>query len=339
MKIARKLTSLESEMLHGVVDLYIDTGCPVSSRTLKARCRLDISTANIRKILFNLEMLGYLSKPHVSAGRVPTDKGYRRYVDSLGTPDPLNRRMIEAIRKRVGREWDDVREIMMKTSRLLGDLTSYMGLFMGVYQACSILERLRIVQTEGNRGLVVLSLRPWKERHVYIDFPKRYLPYVMDRAVQIINERVAGLPVDVASKSLAEYLKTGSGAEKEIAQAVAAEAEYLFNRDYNFDYYFSGGDKHVADAGFNSLSVLRNLVRIMGEKSLILQVLKNRFDHDLTVTIGGENEIEEMEAFSVVTRRFSTDKYDGLVGILGPTRMSYGLVVSLLNRMAEELQC
>ncbi|MCK4237014.1 MAG: hypothetical protein KAX38_07825, partial [Candidatus Krumholzibacteria bacterium] len=258
-------------------------------------------------------------------------------VDEIKTFNPLSSEIIEDIRRRIGKEWIDVKDVMLRTSRLLSKLTSYMGLIMGIYDLCSIVKRFRIIQLEGHSGLVVLTLVPDREKRVYVEFPKRYLTHIISRAEQIINERIAGHSLEEAPERLESYLREGSGIERDIAEAVAAEAESLFDWQYDFNYYFKSSDNHIKIPELRSAKVLRNLVSLMGERSLILKVMKDRIGHELTVTIGKENEIEEMEDFSIITHSFSTSDYAGLIGILGPTRMSYDLVLSLLNRMAEEL--
>jgi heat-inducible transcriptional repressor len=107
--------------------------------------------------------------------------------------------------------------------------------------------------------------------------------------------------------------------------------------EYNITYAFRGNDRALTFPELSDTKVLRNLVRIMGERSLMLRVMKNRMEHECLVTIGRENELEELEDFSVITHRFTAGECEGLLGILGPTRMSYRLVLSILRKMAEEL--
>ena len=115
------------------------------------------------------------------------------------------------------------------------------------------------------------------------------------------------------------------------------EAEHLFNWAYDIKYYFRGLDKSFDLPELNSTRVLQNLIRIMGERNLMLKVMKNRMKHDSLVTIGSENELKELEDFSIITHKFNAGESEGLLGILGPTRMTYGLVLSILQKMAEEL--
>lgn len=338
MKRTRDITPSEIGFLKNVVDLYIQTGGPVSSSSLKTSFRLGASTAGIRKIMHRLEEKGYLQKPHVSAGRIPTDIGYRFYVDEIRTFKPLDARIVEEIQSKIRRDWSDVRDVMYRTSRILGELTSYMGIIMGIFDSQWVVRRLQIIQLEGGKGLAVLTLIPHEERKLIIDFPKRYPASVIDRSVQIINERIASYPLEEAQERLDEYLRSGGGAEREIAEIISAEAEYLFDWVYDLKYHFKGFEEQLAIPELNNTKTLQNLVRIMGERSIMLKVLKNRFEDDVTVTIGHENEEEGLEDFSLVTRRFDAGMCGGILGILGPTRMSYHMVLSILKRMAEELQ-
>ena len=108
MTVENDLNKVETSLLEYVTDLYIKVGRPVSSRTLKTKYSLKWSTANIRKVMHILEEKGYLYKPHVSAGRIPSDRGYRTYVDNLTNVKPLSRRLVEEVRNRIGRDWEDL---------------------------------------------------------------------------------------------------------------------------------------------------------------------------------------------------------------------------------------
>lgn len=328
----------ERELLKQVVDLYIETGRPVSSRMLKRYYGLETSTAHIRKILHVLEDKGYLYKPHISAGRVPSDTGYRLYVNDIRNIGLLSGTVVEEIRRRIGQDFNDIREVMLRTSHLLGEFTNYMGFMLGVFSCGHVVEKLRIVQLEGTDGLVILMLEPQQARKVRVSFPKRYRLHIIDRAVQIINERIAGFPLSEAPERLENVVKDGIGIEREIARTVRGEAEYLFDLAYDLRYSFRGLDRPADLPELKDPRVLRNLVRIMGERHLMLSVMRNRLDEEMVVTIGSENGFEELTDFSIVTHRFSAADHSGLLGVLGPTRMSYQLVLALLSATAEELR-
>jgi heat-inducible transcriptional repressor len=332
------LTPNEIKMLNYVVELYIRTGVPVSSRMIKRFYHLEDSTANIRKILHNLEERGLLYKPHVSAGRVPADLGYRLYVDSIKTVSPIGGIMVESIRMKIGQEWSDIKDLMSRTSRLLSELTNYMGLIMGIFVEGSVVKRLHLIQLDGVKGLLLLSLFPYNERRVYVELPKQYPVRVIERTMQIINERIAGYPLEEAPARLAGFLKDGAGLEKEIAEVVYRETEYLFDWPFDLSYCFLGLEKQPELLELSDPRILQNLVRIMGEQHLMLNAMKKRLGDETKITIGTENEMDELNDFSLVTRKFRIDNYDGLLGILGPTRMQYNRVLSLLAGMAEELQ-
>ena len=334
----RNLISLdEIRILRNVIDIYDATGEPVSSRMIKSHFRLDESTANIRKILHPLEALGYLYKPHVSAGRVPSDSGYRLYVDGIRALSPPNRALAERIRTKIGQDWRDVRELMAATSRLLSDITDYMGLTMGVVQARRTVERFEIVPLEGRAGIVILTLAPSDARKVYVRFDRDYPPHVVESAGRMINERVAGRSLERAPERIESFLREGVGTEREIASAVSREAAFLFDSPFDLEYSYRGIERRADSLELSNPKILQSLVRLMGERNIMLGVLKNRLDADVSVTIGRENRMAELEEFAIVTRRFRTPDCDGILGVLGPMRMPYRLVLSLLDMTVEEL--
>jgi len=327
----------EIRILRNVIDIFVETGEPVSSRMIKSHFGLDESTANIRKILHRLETLGYLYKPHVSAGRVPSDSGYRLYVDGIRAFGPPSRMLAERIRTKIGQDWRDVRELMAATSRLLSDVTDYMGLTMGVVQAHRIIERFEIVLLEGRAGLVVLTLLPGEARKVHVRFDREYPPYIVESAGRMINERIAGHELEQAPDRLESYLREGVGTEREIASTVSREAAYLFDSPYDLEYSYRGIERRGDSLELSNPKILQSFVRLMGERNIMLGVLKNRLDDDVSVTIGRENRMRELEDFAIVTRRFRTADCGGIVGVLGPMRMPYRLVLSLLDTTVEEL--
>ena len=337
MVAVRSSTPDEINVLRKVVALYIETGEPVSSRMVKRFYRVGASTANIRKVLHRLEELGLLYKPHVSAGRVPSDLGYRAYVDGLTAVNPLDRKLAERVERKIGQEWSDIRDVMSVTSQLLSELTSYMGLTVGLFQRRCVVERLDIVGVEENGAFIILRLAPGMTRKAYVQFARRYSAVIVERAARMINERIAGHPLEKAPERLESFLRDSGGTEREIAEAVSGEAEYLFDWAYYFKYDLKRFDESHETQELANPRNLHRLVRLMGERSRILSVLKGRMGSDVTVTIGKENKVQELEDFTLVTRRFASTGCDGVLGILGPTRMTYGLVFSLLDRIAGEL--
>ncbi len=337
MTAANDVSTVESGILRSVVDLYIETGKPVSSKMLKKRYRLQSSSANIRAILHRLESRGLLYKPHVSAGRVPSDSGYRLYVDEIGRIGRPERRVIDQLKSRMGRERGDIREVMTTTSRLISELTSCVGLMVGVFGPGGRVGRLEMIQREGSRALVILRTEDGRERMAEVEMDRRYMPRIVDRGIQIINERITGCPLDEAAARLAGCARELTGADREIAGVVAGESDYLFGGTYDLEYYLRRTQSTEEIPEMQDPRILRSLVTLMGEKSLMLRVMKNRFGRGVIVTIGEENEIEELKDFSVVTRAIPAGRCEGLLGVLGPTRMSYRSVMALLDGMAREL--
>jgi len=324
-------------MLRSVVDLYVETGRPVSSKMLKKRYRLRSSSANIRAILNRLESRGLLYKPHVSAGRIPSDAGYRHYVDDIGKIGRPSRQVLDTLKTRMGRDQGDIRDVMTATSRLISELTSCVGLMVGVFGPGGRVGRLEMIRREGSRALVILRTSDGRERMAEVELDRRYDQRTVDRAVQIMNERTAGCPLDEASARLLICSRELTGTEREITGAVAGESDYLFGGNYDLEYYLrkTSGSDDIPE--MRDPRILRSLVTLMGEKSLMLRVMKNRFGRGVVVTIGEENEIEELKDFSVVTRAIPAGRCEGLLGVLGPTRMSYRSVMALLDGIAREL--
>lgn len=333
----KELDEVQLDLLRKLVALHIRTGYPVSSGALKRLFGLQMSTANIRKILHELEERGFLYKPHVSAGRVPSDLGYRAYVDSIGEMELRDRELLDKIRLRLGQDWDDIKDLMTRTSQLLSELTDYLGLMMGVLQPGICIEGLRIFQLEAMRGLIVVNLESGIERKVYVEFPKDYKPQAVHRAELMLNERIAGHSLTEAPNIIESFLREQQGNEKEIVEVLADETDFLFDWGYDVRFYFKGIEQSLELPEYSNPRILQNLVRLMGARHMMINVLKRRLPHTKLVTIGRENDLEELSEFTLATRKFVAGGCGGLLGILGPMRMPYEKVLFLLDSMAEEL--
>jgi heat-inducible transcriptional repressor len=337
MEIMSSIGDYDSEMLTRVIDLYISTGKPVSSRKLREMYNLNVSTAKIRMILHHLEESGLLYKPHISSGRMPTDLGYRVYVNEIKGENYISRRFIEMIATKIRKDWFDVREVMTRTSRLLSDLTNYMGLVMGKFTPSLIVEGIKIYRKESNRGIVVIKLKKMEKKVIHIEFARRYPARVIDYAVQMVNENVVGYPMEEAVDRLRFLTGHRVGDESEITKIISREMDQLFSSSIDLMYHFENNPDQIATLELNEPKALKNLVRIMGERTLLIDLMMRRMKEELMVTIGSENELKEFENFSIVTKKFTTPVGEGLLGVLGPTRMSYGMVMELLRCFAEQL--
>jgi len=338
MSSKREREKRKKSILNYVIDLYITTGAPVSSGKLKQVCLLDSSTASIRMILHQLEEEGYLCKPHVSAGRVPTDRGYRLYVDSMEINDSVDREALSRINNRIGKDISDLRDIMLSTSRLLGELTDYMGLMMGIFRSYGFVTGLEIRQDQGKKGLVVLKLSSGISKSIYMKFPKKYRNHILERANRIINERIVECPLDEVVRRLENFVRESSGIEREITDCLIAGAVNLFNWPFEMKYYISSDTFDRSVPEFNDPAILRKLISVMGQRELMLELLRERIEKGLSVTIGKENRISDLSEFSIVTHPLGGNEYRGLLGVLGPKRMSYKVVLPLLNRMVQKLE-
>ncbi|MCD6379915.1 hypothetical protein J7M07_05660, partial [bacterium] len=259
-------------------------------------------------------------------------------VDSIKEGELLGKHIIEEIRDGIGRDFGDLRDIMLRTSKLLGELTNYMGLMMGIFHSYGFIIRLEIVQNEGTRGLVILKLSSGMKRSAYVEFPKHYPSYVLSEANRLINDRVSECPLEEAVERLKDFIKESVGLEREITECVTMKSDNLFDWPYDLKYYIGDMNLPRYIPEFKDPLVLQDLVTIMGQRELMLNIMKKRMRQNFTITIGSENQTLELNKFSVVTRSFGKENNKGLLGIVGPTRMSYKLVFPILNRMAEELE-
>jgi heat-inducible transcriptional repressor len=329
------LAERDIDILRAVVATYVRDGVPVGSRRLKERMGLALSTASIRNIMALLERSGYLMKPHTSAGRVPTDDGYRIYVDRLDENLAVGESFVSAFRGELRERHVDVGEVMACASRILGALSRNFAMVYGTVTTQSRVDRIQLIALEGPRLLVVATLHPDYERTAVLRVDKAFDADVVSRAQHWINHLVSGRTLGEAKEALDSAVRDNVTDEGIIAREVAVHREDIFSGPPALELYFEERE-HVRPE-FTDPKLLHVLLRILQDKEYLTSLLSERLGEDMRVTIGCENPDEELRPFSVITAGYSMGTSHGVLGIIGPTRMHYELVHALVRAASREL--
>jgi heat-inducible transcriptional repressor len=323
-------------ILQAVIDLHVRDGAPVSSRAVR-EFGVALSTATIRDVMSRLEDGGYLNKPHTSAGRVPTDKGYRAYVDHLeervGSFGEFARRLREEIR-----EQDvDVRSIMAAASRALGSLSTHFAVVYGSVVQESRVKRVQLVDLEGQRLLAVVHLLPEHERTTVIRVEKKYSPEVIARAESWINALVGKRTLTEAKEDLERAVRDNVTDEGIITREVSIRREDIFSGPPAVELYFEERAQSLGQPEFSDPRLLKLLLRLLHDKELLVSILARRLTEQTRITIGSEHEEQELRRFSLVTAGYRLGASRGVLGVIGPTRMRYAFIRDLVGSAAHEL--
>ncbi len=335
-KSAPGLSEREVRVLDAVVRTYVASAEPTGSRTVAKRFDLGVSPATIRNTMSDLEEKGYLTHPHTSAGRVPTDQAYRFFVDQLMRPQALSARDEAAL----ARELDgtsEVEKLVRRTTRALSLLTRELGLALAPSFRDSILEKLELVQVSSDKVLMVATVGGGVVRTVYVDLPSAVPPEILVTLTVLLNERLAGRHLRELSETLPDRLRDAGGDDPSTQELLnifmQAGAEIFEPRP------LSGSELHVGSASvlaaqpeFTSSRDLAQLLELLEQGEVLAGAIQER-DHagGMQITIGGENVSDALSDFTLVTAEYHIGGLKGVIGVIGPTRMPYEKVIAIVD--------
>lgn len=332
------LSEREQEVLEAVIRTYVDTAEPAGSRTLVKRFGLAISAATVRNTMADLEEKGYLFHPHTSAGRVPTDRAYRYYVNTLMRPALLTSAEEERIQQELSDRHSAALERMIRRSvQVLGLLTAELGVAMVPRLEEAVLEKFELIAVSSEKVLMVLTLSGGVVRTIYVDLPGGVPASTLAPVTVVLNERLAGQTLAEIRRTLPQRLRdaqmSGQPGAQDLLNIFLQSAEELFELKDQL-----GEDVHVGRTSvlatqpeFASGSRLRSLLELTEQREILASVLGARNDATLKITIGAEHEHPELSDFTLVTSEYRVGGLAGVIGVIGPTRMPYERVVAIVG--------
>jgi heat-inducible transcriptional repressor len=336
-----QLSDRELRVLEAVVQTYIETAEPAGSQTIASRFGLGVSPATIRSTMSDLEEKGLLFHPHTSAGRIPTDRAYRLYVDHLIRPAPVRPDTRSALAQELPAR-SAIDDLLRRAAEVLGVLTQELGVAVAPAVEGAVLERLDLVQVASDRLLLVFNLRSGVVRTIFVQAHATLALPVVEQVARILNERLAGLTLREIRASLAERLRDTSApaAGRELLNIFIEEGDGIFSLEQATDAVVVGSARALADQPeFASNERMRDLLALTDQRDLLKRALGARSD-GLTVTIGAEHGDPQLAGFTLVTSTYHLGDLQGVIGVLGPTRMPYDKIISLVqhtSRLVEGL--
>lgn len=324
-------------LLKMLVERYISDGQPVGSRALARFSGLDLSPASIRNIMADLEELGFIASPHTSAGRVPTPRGYRFFVDTLLKVRPLDQVEIDQLEGQL--QPDNTQRLVSQASHLLSDLTRFAGVVMTPKRRSAAFRHIEFLRLSEKRILLIIVAPDGDVQNRIIFTDRAYKPSELTEAANFLNQNYAGLTFDEIKTRVHEELrKLREDMTQLMTRALDAGTEVMSRSPE--DYVLSGEHNllHVHDLSSNMAS-LRRLFDMFEQKTSLLQLLDvSSRAHGVQIFIGGESGLVPLDECSVVTAPYEVDgQVVGTVGVIGPTRMAYERVIPIVDITAKLL--
>ena len=335
-KLFEKLSDREKEVLASLITQYISSADPVGSRLIANRFMTDLSSATIRNTLQDLEEQGLLKQPHTSAGRVPTDLGYRFYVDFLLQPEELSQEIKDEIKSKIIKEGQGINEILGQTCRVLSDITKQLGVTMAPRFDAGILKRFELIPIAEDRLMAVVVVRSGLARSVIIEIEAAVSDSILSELEQVLNERLTGLTLGEIRKTVVQRLADVSGHGK-LLNLLIDSKDNIWTESGESGLHLSGADQLVTMPEFASKEKLSELLKVMENGKILSDFLNQQEEEGLLITIGNESKFSEVLNCSLVTSSYRVGNIKGTVGIIGPTRMPYSQLVSVVEYTARTI--
>ena len=324
-------------LLKTLIERYIADGQPVGSRALSKFSHLDLSAATVRNVMADLEDLGFIASPHTSAGRIPTSRGYRLFVDSLLTMTPLAAEKIDAIAGQL--HPSQPQHLISSASHLLSGLTHFAGIVLTPRRKAPRIRQLEFVSLSEKRILLILVTSDGDVQNRILFTERAYSPSELVVATNHLNQHFAGHEFDDIRKRVKQdLLRLRGDLQGLMAAALAAGDEAMSRTD---DLYVISGERNLLEVEelSSNMKRLRDLFDLFEQRTALMQLLdiSQRAD-GVQIFIGGESGLAPLDECSVVTAPYEVDgQIVGSVGVIGPTRMAYERVIPIVDITAKLL--
>ena len=337
-KAGEKLSQRERLILRLVINSYISNGMPVGSRFLWKNYQLDMCPATIRNIMFDLEETGFVMQPHTSAGRVPTDKGIRAYIEDFIQFEELTETEKRAIERDIESIKSNVDDLLKKTSFVLGNLSRQLGVVLTPNLFSGILKKIELVDVSTNKVLVVISLKTGLFKTIIIEINSQIQKAELEETARILTERLSGLTLGVIKDTIDKRLEDISTGNKGIIRYFIEYPDNLFNIEWRGDVHVGGTEKIVEQPEFLSNENIKKMLHLLNDKETIINIMEQRNNEEnIIVTIGKENKDSKIELFSIITAGYTVGNMKGTLGIIGPRRMRYSKLIPIVEYTAETI--
>ena len=330
-----KLNKREGTILCNVIEHYIKTATPIGSQFISERLENKLSSATIRNVMYNLEDLGFLTHPHVSAGRVPTELGYRAYVDELMEPEKvsaLNQKYIFENLKFIS----EPKEILKITAKIISSITNQLAIITFPKFEESILQKIELIELSSNKFVILLSLDGGIIKTLILEMNEEIPISILNKISRELNEKLSNLKLSEIKETFKERIKDSEFMNLNITKIFIDSADKIFEYSGENEIYFDIPTKMLNHPEFENTKQFQAIIELLDKKEIIIQFL-NKVNNTVEVKIGSESGDKRFKNFSVVYQNYTMGKTKGSIGVIGPTRMQYTKVVPVIDYISNSL--
>jgi heat-inducible transcriptional repressor len=334
----RDLNDRAQHLLKTLIEAYIRDGQPVGSRSLSRDSGLSLSAATVRNVMSDLEELGYIRSPHTSAGRVPTSKGYRVFVDSLLKVKPLSGDEVRLMERELGEHRHSAPELTAQASRLLSGLTRLVAVVTLPRKGHQSLRQIEFLPLSDQRALAILVVNEHEVHNRILQLDRAYSESELRAAANYLNEQFRGRTIeDVRRRLLEELKRTRDSMNRLMTDAIRLAAEALQGRSEQSEGFVLAGETHLMEyQDLSDMDKLRRLFEAFGRQRDILTLLDQSLSAEgVQLFIGQESGHQMLEECSVVAAPYTVgNQVVGVLGVIGPTRLAYERVIPAVDMTA-----
>lgn len=326
-------------ILSAIVDDYIRSAEPVGSRSISKRGDVGFSPATIRNEMSDLEELGFLEQPHTSAGRIPSNKGYRYYVDHLLGSGLISSQDVLMLKSVLAERITEIEQMIQQVAIILSNLTNYTSIVLGPEVFSHTLKQVQLVPIGDNRAVALIITNTGHVENKIVTIPEGLSVSDIERTVAILNARLTGVPLLQLKSKLYNEIASEIGKHVSNYENIVKTIDGVLTSEDNNDHrlFFGGTTNMLNQPEFRDVEKVKTLLDLLDQTDPWMKLFANAQD-GIQVRIGTENSVEAINNCSLITATYSLQgKTIGTIGILGPTRMEYGKVIRLLDHFSKDL--
>lgn len=329
-----ELDKRKRKILQAIIEEYIDTAEPVSSGNLVKE--LECSSATIRNEMAELEKIGYIEKPHTSSGRIPSQKGYRYYVDELVRDDKLSKKEMEIIKERLETRVNALEDLTKIATTTLSELTHYTTIAVSPDMHNHTIIDIKFVLLGSRVLMAVILTDSGIIRESIIKFDEDLDQHQVDDLTYLFKNKLVGKPLETINSPIEEFIMTEVNTGINVIKKIIEEINRIILESKQI--YLDGANNVTDMPEFKKVDVAKDFLNVLDAKDLVADVLNTGMADNINIYIGEETEREELKNFSIVTfNHLLEDKDIGTIGIIGPTRMDYSKIISVMKYISKKL--
>jgi heat-inducible transcriptional repressor len=331
------LTDRETKVLELVMDSYINSAEPIGSRTIAKTIRNRLSSATIRNVMADLEERGFLYKPHVVAGRIPTYKAFRYYVNSMLVLREPGKKELQVLATLIKPRYSQVEDIMEDASRVLAAISKFASIVVEPKVDTMLFQEIEFVKLSRYTILIVFVTSSGMVHTRLVDTKENLSIEALNSMKRYMNERFSGIPFYALKDGIFEDMKYDREVMSKLLEKIRDSLDTILDEENQRDIYIEGASKMIDVPEFADMERLKELFRALEKKERLLRLLDTcQKGEGINVIIGSESDIKELRGLSIITSTYRIgEKSLGILGVIGPVRMNYSRIIPMVNYTAK----